>query len=166
MAERLRVHLRAEGARHDVLAAVFAAGADDDFVRVLARSAAVAGLLGTDDGTNLLAAYKRAANILRIEDRKDGPHGGEILAPLLLDPAEQELHARLSSVARVQENIAREQFADAMTTLAGLRAPLDKFFEKVTVNDEKPELRRNRLNLLASVRDAMNQVADFGAVEG
>jgi glycyl-tRNA synthetase beta chain len=166
MAERLRVQLRAEGARHDVLAAVFAAGADDDFVRVLARSAAVAGLLGTDDGTNLLAAYKRAANILRIEDRKDGPHGGEILAPLLLDPAEQELHARLSSVARVQENIAREQFADAMTTLAGLRAPLDKFFEKVTVNDEKPELRRNRLNLLASVRDAMNQVADFGAVEG
>ena len=76
LAERLRVQLRAEGARHDVLAAVFAAGADDDITRLLARTDAVAALLDTDDGANLLTAYRRAANILRIEDRKDGPHDG------------------------------------------------------------------------------------------
>jgi glycyl-tRNA synthetase beta chain len=166
IAERLRVQLRSEGARHDVLAAVFAAGADDDLVRVLARSAAVAGLLVTEDGTNLLAAYRRAANILRIEDRKDGPHDGEILEPLLRDLAEQALHSQLQNIALVQNCIAQEQFADAMTILAGFRAPLDTFFEKVTVNDEKPGLRRNRLNLLASVRRAMNSVADFSAIEG
>src|SRR5208283_4964297 len=77
LAERLRVQLRAEGARHDVLAAVFAAGADDDITRLLARSDAVAAFLRSDDGANLLVAYRRAANILRIEERKDGPHEGE-----------------------------------------------------------------------------------------
>jgi glycyl-tRNA synthetase beta chain len=166
IAERLRVQLRTEGARHDVLAAVFAAGADDDLVRLLARSNAVAALLGTDDGTNLLAAYKRASNILRIENRKDGPHDGEVDATLLRDPEEKELHAGLETSAQVRELIAGEKFADAMRLLADFRAPLDRFFDKVTVNAEESQLRLNRLRLLSGVRAVMNNAADFSAIEG
>jgi glycyl-tRNA synthetase beta chain len=166
IAERLRVQLRTEGARHDVLAAVFAAGADDDLVRLLARSNAVAALLGTDDGTNLLAAYKRASNILRIENRKDGPHDGEVDATLLRDPEEKELHAGLETSAQVRELLAGEKFADAMRLLADFRAPLDRFFDKVTVNAEESKLRLNRLRLLSGVRAVMNNAADFSAIEG
>ena len=97
LAERLRVQLRAEGARHDVLAAVFAAGADDDITRLLARTEAVTSLLGAEDGTNLLTAYRRAANILRIEDRKDGPHNGEPDHDLLLPRTSRRWHTRCRS---------------------------------------------------------------------
>ncbi len=166
VAERLRVQLRAEGARHDVLAAVFAAGADDDLVRLLARSHAVATLLGTADGINLLSAYKRAANILRIEDRRDGPHDGPVDASVLREDAEIALHAALQHCIDVERFVAAERFADAMAVLAGMRAPLDAFFEKVTVNADDLALRANRLRLLAQVRAAMNNVADFGAIEG
>ncbi len=92
LAERLRVQLRAEGARHDVLTAVFAAGADDDITRLLQRTEAVSSLLGQEDGANLLAAYRRAANILRIEERKDGPHTDAPDSSLLAEPAETSLH--------------------------------------------------------------------------
>ncbi|MDE2005159.1 MAG: glycine--tRNA ligase subunit beta [Rhodospirillales bacterium] len=167
MAERLRVQLRAEGARHDVLAAVFAASADDDLLRLLARTQAVAEMLGTAIGADLLAAYRRAANILRIEAQKDGPAEGAPDPALLAAPEEKALALALAGAARTLDAaLAAEDFAAAMAALAGLRAALDAFFERVTVNAPEPELRRNRLRLLARVRDAMNRVADFSQIEG
>jgi glycyl-tRNA synthetase beta chain len=166
LAERLRVQLRAEGARHDVLAAVFAAGTDDDLTRLLARTDAVAALLGTGDGANLLTAYRRAANILRIESRKDGPHDAPPDARLLREPAEIDLDQAVGAIAVVSDLLRREEFAGAMTELARLRAPLDVFFDQVTVNAAEPELRRNRLRLLNLVQATMDRVADFSRLEG
>jgi glycyl-tRNA synthetase beta chain len=166
LAERLRVQLRTEGARHDVLAAVFAAGADDDIVRLLSRAAAVATLLGQDDGANLLAAYRRAANILRIEEKKDGPHDAAPDAGLLAEPAEQALHEALQASTAIEALVLAEDFAAAMVAMAKLRAPLDEFFDKVTVNATDPQIRRNRLRLLNRVRTAMDRVADFSRIEG
>ena len=165
--DRLRVQRRAEGTRHDVLAAVFAAGQDDDLTRLLARAEAVAGLLGTEDGANLLVAYRRAANILRIEAQKDGPITGHPdLRPLRADQ-ERTLWQALGAVAGViRQETEAEHFAEAMSAMAKLRAPLDAFFTHVTVNTPEPELRRNRLALLANVRDLMHQVADFSQIEG
>ncbi len=167
LAERLRIQLRAEGARHDVLAAVLGTGLDDDFVRVLARTDAVAALLGTDTGNSLLTAYRRAANILRIEEKKDGPHDGPI-DPALLSLRDERNLARV--LDQVEPDIAAairdEKYTEAMSGLAALRAPLDGFFEYVTVNDPLPELRRNRLRLLARVRAAMNLAADFSRIDG
>jgi len=168
--ERLRVQLRAEGARHDVLAAVFAAkgalGADGDLTRLLARTDAVAALLGSTDGANLLTAYRRAANILRIEARKDGPHDAPPDATLLREPAEIDLDHALAAIDVVSSLLEREDFAGAMAELARLRAPLDAFFDQVTVNAPEPELRRNRLQLLHRVQATMDRVADFSQLEG
>jgi glycyl-tRNA synthetase beta chain len=167
LAERLRVQLRTEGARHDVLAAVMALGLDDDFTRLLARTDAVAAMLGTDDGANLLAAAKRASNILRIEDKKDGPHTGAPDHALFAIPEERILATALDSAApRVADAIANEHYAIAMTELASLRPPLDAFFATVTVNDDRPDIRRNRLKLLARLRAAMQHVADFSKIDG
>jgi glycyl-tRNA synthetase beta chain len=174
LVERLRVQLRAEGARHDVLAAVFAAkgglkgeqGTDDDLTRLLARTDAVAALLGTADGANLLTAYRRAANILRIETRKDGPHDAPPDAGLLREPAEIDLNQALVAIDVVSDLLRREEFAGAMTELARLRAPLDVFFDQVTVNAPEPELRRNRLRLLHLVQATMDRVADFSRLDG
>ncbi len=167
IADRLRVQLRAEGARHDVLAAVFAAGADDDITRLLARTDAVAAFLATPDGRDLLAASRRAANILRIEDKRDGPHAG-LLDPALLHQAEeQSLAAALDDAEpAVETSIAAERYADAMAALAALRPTLDAFFDKVTVNAPDPALRLNRLRLLARVPAAMGRAADFSQIEG
>ncbi len=167
IADRLRVQLRAEGARHDVLAAVFAAGADDDITRLLARTDAVAAFLATPDGANLLTASRRAANILRIEDKRDGPHAGPPDPALLQQAEEQALSAALDAAEpAVETNIAAERYADAMTALAALRQTLDAFFDKVTVNAPDPALRRNRLRLLARVPAAMGRAADFSQIEG
>ncbi len=167
LAERLRVQLRAEGARHDVLAAVLGLGIDDDFVRLLARSDAVADMLGTDDGRNLLAAYKRAANILRIEEKKDGPHDSPIDPAALVLPEEIALSAALDGVApAVAQHLAAEDFAAAMAALASLRPLLDAFFDKVTVNDPEPQRRHNRLRLLSRIRAAMHLAADFSRIDG
>jgi len=167
LAERLRVQLRTEGARHDVLAAVLAQGIDDDLVRLLARTEAVTALLGTEDGANLLAAAKRAANILRIEEKKDGPHSGTVNPELLMLAEEQSLIQCLDKAEpAVRDALSRENFVLAMTELASLRAPLDDFFANVTVNDEQPDLRHNRLRLLARVRAAMNLAADFSKIDG
>ena len=164
--DRLRVQLRTEGARHDVLAAVFAAGADDDIVRLLARTDAVAALLGSEDGANLLTAYKRAANILRIENKKDGPHEGEP-DPALLKLAEEDalFGALRHAQPAIASHLVAEDYAAAMSGMARLRRPLDAFFDKVTVNAPEPELRRNRLRLLAQVRATMDQAADFSRIE-
>ncbi len=166
LAERLRVQLRTEGARHDVLAAVFAAGADDDIVRLLARTEAVTNLLGTEDGANLLTAYRRAANILRIEERKDGPHSGEPDRGLLRQPEEWTLAEAIDALGEADRLLAREDYPGAMAVMAGLRHPLDAFFDRVTVNAPEPDLRRNRLRLLSRVRAAMDLVADFSKIEG
>jgi len=161
--ERLRIQLRAEGARHDVLAAI---GTDDDLARLLARTEAVAALLQTEDGANLLAAYKRAANILRIEEKRDGAIAGAPNPAQFVLPEEQALAAALSTLDRVPALLAQEQFSAAMTEMAALRVPLDRFFDKVTVNAPEPALRANRLRLLARVRSTIDQVADFSRIEG
>ncbi len=167
LADRLRVQLRAEGARHDVLSAVFAAGADDDIVRLLARTNAVADFLSTPDGADLLAASRRAANILRIEDKRDGPHSGAIDRDALSQPEEQALAAALDvAEPSVQDSIGSERYVEAMHALAALRPPLDAFFDQVTVNAPDPALRRNRLRLLARVGAAMGRAADFSRIEG
>ena len=165
--ERLRVQLRAEGARHDILAAILAGGIDDDLTRLIARTQAVAVVLAGQAGADLLAGYRRAANILRIEDKKDGPHQGSPDPALLVEPAERGLAEALALIGPAVDGCLRaEAFAAAMDAMAGLRAPLDAFFADVTVNDPEPKLRRNRLLLLRAVRDTMHVVADFSAIEG
>jgi glycyl-tRNA synthetase beta chain len=166
LAERLRVQLRGEGARHDVLSAVFAAGADDDFTRLLLRTEAVSTLLRQDDGANLLAAYRRAANILRIEERKDGPFTDAPDSSLLAEPAEQDLHHAVIAGMAVTGLVHDEKYAEAMTEMAKLRLPLDTFFDQVTVNASDPNVRKNRLLLLNQVRSTMDRVADFSRIEG
>ncbi len=166
--ERLRVQLRVEGARHDVLAAVEGfADPDYDLNLLLARTDAVAAMLQTEDGANLLAGYRRAANILRIEERKDGPHDGPIAPALLEQHEENRLAVKLDLIEPdVAELIRAENFPGAMEFLASLRHDLDAFFDAVTVNDARPEIRRNRLRLLARVRAAMHLAADFSRIEG
>jgi glycyl-tRNA synthetase beta chain len=167
--ERLVVQLRTDGARYDVLNAVFAArGLDqeDDLVALLARSDAVASLLQTPDGANLLTAYRRAANILRIEERKDGPFKDPPDPDLYREAAEIDLDHALAACHVVVSLLNEEAYGLAMSTMAGLRAPLDAFFEKVTVNATEPTLRRNRLRLLNQVRSMMDQIADFSRIEG
>lgn len=167
LAERLRVQLRSEGARHDVVAAVFGAAPDDDLVRLLARADALRVLIESPDGANLLTAYRRAANILRIEDRKDGPHNPPANPALLRAPEEIALADALAKAEpAARERLAAEDFTGAMAALAALRAPVDDFFDRVTVNDPAPELRRNRLALLAGLRAAMDAVADLSKIEG
>ena len=167
IAERLRVQLRAEGARHDVLAAVNAIGPDGDLVRLLARTDAVSALLGTEDGVNLLAAGKRAANILRIEEKKDGPHDAAPDPSLYQQEEERALAAALASATpAIEQAVAGERYEAAMTAMAALRTPLDRFFDKVTVNADDASLRRNRLRLLAAIRATVGKVADFSLIEG
>jgi glycyl-tRNA synthetase beta chain len=170
LAERLRVQLRAEGARHDVLAAVFAArgeqGPDDDVTRLLARTDAVTELLVSPDGADLLTAYRRAANILRIEERKDGPHRGPPDPSLYREPAEIDLGHALARMDEVSRLLEQEQYGAAMASLARIRAPLDAFFDRVTVNAPEPDLRLNRLRLLNMMRATMDRVADFSRIEG
>jgi glycyl-tRNA synthetase beta chain len=164
--ERLRVQLRTEGRRHDVLAAAFVAANDDDLTRLLRRADAVEALLGTTEGADLLAAYRRAANILRIEERKaplpDGPAEAEKLA----QAEETALVSALDAAeATIGASLANEDFAGAMSALALLRTPLDAFFEAVTVNSDVPELRDNRLRLLRRLRSTMDRAADFSRLE-
>ncbi len=167
IAERLRVQLRADGARHDVLAAVSAAGHDPDLVRLLARTGAVAALLEGEDGRNLLVAARRAANILRIEDKKDGPRDGAVDPALLGQAEERALDAALAEAEqRIETAMAAERYEEAMAAMAALRAPLDRFFDMVTVNAPDPALRSNRLRLLSRVRATLSRVADFALIEG
>jgi glycyl-tRNA synthetase beta chain len=167
LADRLRVQLRADGARHDVLNAVFAASGDDDVVRLLARTAAVATLLGAPAGIDLLAAYRRAANILRIEERKDGPQTAPVDPQTLPEPAERSLFEALGAARpRIEHALQAEQDEAAMALLAELRPAVDGFFETVRVNDTVAALRTNRLRLLTFLRDTMNLAADFSKIEG
>jgi glycyl-tRNA synthetase beta chain len=163
--ERLRVKLRGEGQRFDILDAVLAAGTDDDLLRIMRRVSAVAEFLATPDGANLLAAYRRAANILRIEDAKDGPHLAYQAFQHYQSPEADDLRDALDGNNVVSDYNAGN-YAPVMVYLAKLRAPVDAFFDKVTVNVPETALRRNRLQLLAKLRDTMHLIADFSKIEG
>lgn len=164
--ERLRVQLRAEGRRHDVLAAAFAAANDDDLTRLLARADAVESLLGTTEGTNLLAAYRRAANILRIEEKKSKLDDSPVNPSLFAEEAEAALAEALAAAETdVTKALAEEDFSTAMTQLSSIRSIVDIFFDKVTVNAEEPGLRNNRLKLLQQLRLLMDRAADFSRLE-
>ena len=208
-ADRLKVQQREAGVRHDLIDAVFALGGEDDLVRLLARVHALQAFVTTEDGTNLLAGYKRAANILKKEGYEgptgtpdpqvlaslkegnegipdtgeedplaliDDPDVGDILAAEARDnaalsytpePAEKALIDALDAAApRAAAAVEAEKFADAMAALATLRAPIDRFFEEVTVNAEEANKRAARLALLARFRDAVHRVADFSRIEG
>ena len=177
IADRLKVHLRGEGfgfvgatklmqLRHDLIAAVFALD-EDDLVRLLARAAELAGFLATDDGSNLLVAYRRAANIVAIEEKTGGWSLGAVDPKLLNRPEETALATRLAEVSvRAEAALGVEDFAATMEALATLRQPVDAFFDKVTVNTDDARLRENRLRLLSRIRAVMNQVADFSQIEG
>jgi glycyl-tRNA synthetase beta chain len=169
-ADRLKVQLRDEGRRHDLVDAVFALG-DDDLVRIVARVEALDGFLKTEDGKNLLAGYKRAANILKAEARKNPAeaegYGAPVDPALFAAPEETALHAALEAAApKVAAELKDERFEAAMAALAGLRAPVDDFFDRVLVNADDAAVRQNRLRLLSAVQGAMGQVADFSLVAG
>ncbi len=166
-ADRLKVHLRSEGQRHDLIDAVFALG-EDDLVLIVKRVESLGRFLDTDDGANLLAGYKRAANILKAEEKKDKrSYHGAPDPDLFLQDEERALHAALVE-AQVGGDAAlkQEDFDTAMGEMATLRAPVDAFFDRVTVNADDTAVRQNRLLLLASIRDALHRVADFSKVEG
>ncbi|MEA1651639.1 glycine--tRNA ligase subunit beta [Nitrospirillum sp. BR 11164] len=167
-ADRLVVALREKGVRHDLIAAALAGRAEGDLVRLLARVDALAGFVNTDDGANLLAAFRRAANILRIEEKKDGhAHDGLPDAALLQVDEEKALAAALDAArASSEPALAAEDYVGTMAALASLRGPVDAFFDKVTVNADDPALRANRLRLLAGIRRTLNHVADFSVIEG
>lgn len=166
-ADRLKVLLREQGQRHDLVDAVFALG-DDDLVRIVSRVDHLDRFLRSEDGKNLLAGYKRAVNILKAEEKKGAlPTAGEPVELASAPPEERELINMAGHVQiEVEKALAREDFEGAMRELANLRAPVDAFFDKVLVNSDIPEERDNRLRLLVKVRDAMGRVADFSQVTG
>jgi glycyl-tRNA synthetase beta chain len=170
LAERLKFYLRDRGARHDLVDAVFALGGlfGDDFLLIVRRVEALSKLLASDDGKSLLAGYKRAANILRIEEKKDGrQYHGKADPHLYLQPEERELAASiLVAKDEAAKAVAREDFEGAMAVLAKLRPHVDAFFDKVTVNVEMSDRRENRLKLLNEIREATRAVADFSKIEG
>jgi glycyl-tRNA synthetase beta chain len=167
-ADRLKVALKERGVRHDLIDAVFALSAEDDLVRLLARVEALRGFVDSEDGANLLVAYRRAANIVRIEEKKDqASHDRPVDADLLVEDQEQALSDRLKDALEVLDRqIETEAFQPAMATLAALRGPVDAFFDHVTVNAGDPALRANRLALLNRIVATMNRVADFSRIEG
>ena len=168
-ADRLKVYLRDKGARHDLIDAVFALPGQDDLVLIVRRVEALGRFLDTEDGRNLLAGYRRAANILKAEEKRDGAGAFDAFhdASLLVDAEECDLAHVLSRVeGEVAERAGAEDFEGAMRSLASLRTPVDSFFERVTVNADDPALRLNRLRLLAALRRTMQAVADFGRVSG
>lgn len=167
-ADRLKVHLKDRGVRHDLVSAVFALGGEDDLVRLFARVEALSTFVESEDGANLLTAYKRAANMVRSEEKKDGgSYDGSDKTESHNQAEAQSLANDLSQVAtRAAASLADEDFAGSMTALATLRAPVDAFFDKVTVNAEDPAERSANLNLLARVGKTMDSIADFSLIEG
>ena len=195
-ADRLKVQQREAGVRHDLIDAVFALGGEDDLVRLLARVHALQSFITTEDGTNLLAGYKRAANILKKEDWRgiegeiaqtgeedplaevDDPDLKDVVAAKMAEAHKRELSytpekaekalvdALDAAEPKASAAIEAEDFEAAMSALASLRAPIDAFFDEVTVNDEDPDKRAARLDLLDRFRVAVHKVADFSKIEG
>jgi glycyl-tRNA synthetase beta chain len=167
-ADRLKVALKEKGTRHDLIDAVFSLGNEDDLVRLVARVEALQAFLKSDDGANLLAGFKRAANILKAEEKKDDrTFLGKVDEALLSEPAEQALHTALGkAIGAIGPALDKEDFAAAMREMAALRGPVDAFFDTVKVNADDPKVRVNRLTLLAGFRAALHKVADFSRIEG
>jgi glycyl-tRNA synthetase beta chain len=168
LADRLKVALREKGTRHDLIDAVFSLGNETDLVRLVARVEALQTFLKSDDGANLLTAYRRAANILKAEEKKDKTtFDGEPDPEALVLPEERALFVELATASEmIRGEVERERFVEAMSVMARLRKPVDAFFDKVTVNDKDVKLRENRLKLLARLRATLHQVADFSKIEG
>jgi glycyl-tRNA synthetase beta chain len=166
-ADRLKVQLREQGARHDLVDAVFSLEGQDDLLMVVRRVEALGKFLDTDDGKNLLAGTKRAANILRIEEKKDGRAYDGAPNPALYDlPEEKTLAKAIDQVKRgASSAIAKEDFAGAMSAIAKLRPAVDAFFDHVKVNDDDAKVRENRLKLLNEIRAATREVADFSKIQ-
>jgi glycyl-tRNA synthetase beta chain len=185
-ADRLKVQQREAGVRHDLIDAVFALGGEDDLVRLLARVKALQGFITTPEGANLLAGYKRAANILKSSPPRGEvarSDGGEVERPSGIAEVDAPLHRSAVPLPVNGEELAleqaldaaeplaaaaieAEQFEQAMAALATLRAPIDAFFDGVMVNDPDPDKRAYRMGLLSRFRDAVHRVADFSKIEG
>jgi len=165
-AERLKVLLREQGARHDLVDAVLALGDQDDLLMIVRRVEALGRFLETEDGKNLLTGYRRAANMLRDEEKKSGTTFDGV-PDLLQEPSEIALSLAINAAIPAVEQAAKTtDFEKAMAALAKLRLPVDAFFDKVLVNDPDPELRANRLKLLNRIREATRAVADFDKIAG
>jgi glycyl-tRNA synthetase beta chain len=168
LSNRLNVHLRDQGARHDLVDAVFALEGQDDILLVVRRVEALGKFLDTDDGKNLLAGTKRASNILAIEEKKDKRTFDGAPDASLYKLDEEKALARSIKLAMMgaSRGIESEDFENAMSHLATLRPSVDAFFDKVKVNDDDPKVRENRLKLLNEIRSATRAVADFSKIEG
>lgn len=166
-ADRLKVQLREQGARHDLVDAVFALGGQDDLLMIVRRVEALGKFLESDDGKNLLAGTKRAGNILSIEEKKDKRTFDGTPDAALYSLAEEKALAKAISEVKAEASaaVAKEDFAAAMSAMAKLRPPVDAFFEKVRVNDDDPKVRENRLKLLNEIRSATRAVADFSKIQ-
>lgn len=166
-ADRLKVQLREQGTRHDLVDAVFALGGQDDLLMVVRRVEALGKFLDSDDGKNLLAGTKRAANILRIEEKKDGKAFDGAPDPALYQLDEEKALAEAIDQVKAEAGtaVAKEDFAAAMGAMAKLRPAVDAFFDKVKVNDDDPKVRENRLKLLNEIRAATRAVADFSKIQ-
>ncbi|PPR58339.1 MAG: Glycine--tRNA ligase beta subunit [Alphaproteobacteria bacterium MarineAlpha3_Bin6] len=168
--DRLRVYLRGKGVRHDLISSIFSNGIEDDLVRFLTRVDVLETFLKTDDGVNLLAAYKRAVNILRIEEKKDKKtydYSEGLDHRLLTEKNEISLSETLIEILpTVKSALAKENYSGAMGSLASTRDLIDSFFNTVTVNCDDPLVRKNRLMILSLIRASFDQIADFSEIEG
>ena len=166
--DRLRVHLRDLGYRHDLVNAALSAHTERELLGLLERVQALDRFLESDDGANLLTAYRRAANILRIEEKKDGArYKGQADSDLFDQDEERALHERIKEVKQQALDVLNtESPEERMRAMATLRAPVDAFFDHVTVNCQDPALRRNRLLMLSQIRTTLDWVADFSKIEG
>ena len=167
-ADRLKVQLRDQGARHDLVDAVFALEGQDDLLLIVRRVEALGKFLDTEDGKNLLAGFKRATNIIRIEEKKDKREYTGAPDPKLYQQDEEKALAQAIGLAKseAERAVAAEDFEAAMRAMAKLRPHVDAFFDKVTVNVDDKALRENRLKLLNEIRAATRAVADFSKIEG
>lgn len=167
-AERLKVHLRGRGVRHDLINAVFTLGNEDDLVRLLSKVEALDAFLHTEDGVNLLTAFRRASNILRIEENRNGVTYNQNYELEELRQDEEKNLDKVMMVARshVELSMREEDFSKAMLGLSKLRGPIDAFFDRVTVNTENKHLRENRFRMMSQIRTVMSSVADFSKIDG
>jgi glycyl-tRNA synthetase beta chain len=165
--DRLKIQLREQGGRHDLADAVFELKDEDDLLLIVRRVEALGKFLDTDDGKNLLAGTKRAANILRIEEKKDGKAYDGAPDPALYSLDEEKKLAKAIDQVKAEASaaVAKEDFAGAMSAMAKLRPMVDAFFDKVKVNDDDPQVRENRLKLLNEIRAATRAVADFSRIQ-
>ena len=168
MNDRLTVALRKKGFPHDLVNALFARGGEDDLWRLVQKAKSLKEFLETDDGANLLVAYRRAHNIVRIEEKKDSErYSGKVDENLFSRDEERELWISLNEVEQANPSKPdMAEFDQVLSVLAKLRRPVDRFFDEVTVNCDDSYLRKNRLRLLSEIASCLNRVADFSKIEG